>query len=177
MARAKSLGLIQSDKPTQLVKKNARLISAWIWPGTVKQYVELKMTGKVLNVPCGANSLGDVCGDAEPQRPGVIPMDMAALPFLDESFDTVVSDPPWKIDFYHRWKPFLEAVRVVKVGGLVIYNATWVPWSKQVELLETVIRQDEYFATGSIISVFRRVTNYNKGWFPKQSRIQLQLLS
>lgn len=171
----KSGELIRANGATRLVKKNARLVSAWVWPLPVKQFVEERASGYTLNVPCGMSSIGDVLCDAEPQQPGVMPVNMAALPFRDECFDTVISDPPWKIDYYHRWKPFLEAVRVVKVGGLVIYNATWLPWSRQVELLETWIRQDEYFATNSVIAVFRRVTNSNPGWQPKSGDKQIKL--
>lgn len=81
------------------------------------------------------------------------------MTFPSNSFDTVVSDPPWKIGYYERFKPFFECVRVCKVGGLIIYNATWIPStpSKDAELMEIFVRQDNDFSNTSIISVFKKV--------------------
>jgi hypothetical protein len=86
---------------------------------------------------------------------------MADLPFADERFDTVISDPPWKINWFDRWRPFFELVRVCRIGGHVIFNSYYVPWSKQIQLLELYVRQDERFANASVLSVFERVTNRN----------------
>ena len=69
-------------------------------------------------------------------------MDMIKLPFKDNTFDTVISDPPWKINFFKRMKPFFEAVRVCKIGGRIIYNCTWRPTLKCVQLQEVIIRTD-----------------------------------
>ena len=78
-----------------------------------------------------------------------------------------VSDPPWKISYYERFKPFFECVRVCKVGGKIIYNATWIPMtpSKDVKLEEVWVRQDNDFSNVSVISIFRKiksVEDYNK---------------
>ena len=119
------------------------------------------MRGYSLNICAGMSDLGDVRIDLDPQRPDVIKGDMKALPFPDETFDTVIQDPPWKISYYDRWKPFLECSRVCKVGGIVIYNAYWLPWSRQMRMDEAVIRQDGHFANTSIVSVFTRIRNTN----------------
>jgi len=42
---------------------------------------------------------------------------------------------------------------------LNIYNATWIPASKQVDLEEAWIRQSSSFANISILSVFKRTCN------------------
>jgi hypothetical protein len=81
---------------------------------------------------------------------------MRCLPFPPETFDVVVSDPPWKIDLYHRHRPFYECVRVCKVGGTIIYNATWMPHSSDAELVETWVRSDGTYLTASVLSVFRK---------------------
>ena len=81
---------------------------------------------------------------------------MNNLPYPDNSFDTVIQDPPWKIDYYHRWKPFLECVRVVKPNGRIIYNAYWIPWSKYVQVEKIFVRQDGQFTNTSIITLFRK---------------------
>ena len=117
------------------------------------------MRGYSLNVCSGACDLGDVRVDLNPRKPGVIKADMRDLPFPDESFETVISDPPWRVNWFDRWRPFFELVRVCKVGGRIIFNSYYVPWSKQVKLVELFVRQDERFANASILSLFERVTN------------------
>ena len=143
------------------MKKETILADSWVWNGEVQLFVQDKMRGHSLNVCAGKSPLGDVKIDLDPKDRSVIKADMKNLPFEDETFDTVIQDPPWKIGYYDRWKPFLECVRVCKVGGRIIYNAYWIPWSKQVELKEVVVRQDSAFANTSVISLFERTRNSN----------------
>ena len=84
---------------------------------------------------------------------------MRNLPFEDNTFDTVISDPPWRIGFYHRMKPFFECVRVCKVKGRIIYNAYWIPTSKLVRLEEVWVRQDTDWSNTSVISVFEKISD------------------
>ena len=148
-----------SAVPERLLKKNAMLTASWIWPETVEAFVKSRMRGYSLNVCSGACDLGDVRVDLDPKKPGVIKADMRDLPFPDASFDTVLSDPPWRTNWFERWSPFFQLVRVCKVGGRIIFNSYYVPWSKQVKLVELFVRQDERFANASILSLFERVTN------------------
>lgn len=143
------------------MKKETILKESWVWNKSVTDFVKGKVKGYTLNVCAGMNEIGDVRVDLDPKNRTIIKADMKALPFADEMFDTVISDPPWKIGYFDRWKPFLECVRVCKVGGQIIYNAYWIPWSKQVELKEVFVRQDSPFTNTSVISVFIRVTNKN----------------
>jgi Methyltransferase domain/ParB-like nuclease domain len=147
--------------PARLPKRNAMLTASWLWPEPVETFVRSRMTGYTLNVCAGMSDIGDVKVDLDPKQPDVIKADMADLPFADESFDTVISDPPWKINWFDRWRPFFELVRVCRVGGRVIFNSYYVPWSKQIQLLELYVRQDERFANASVLSLFERVTNRN----------------
>jgi len=81
--------------------------------------------------------------------------------FAKNTFDTVISDPPWKVSYFHRFKFFFNCVEVCKVGGIVIYNAPWLPESKEVELRETMFRQSASFANVSILSVFEKVKDHH----------------
>ena len=60
---------------------------------------------------------------------------------------------------WHCIKPFFECVRVYKVGGTIIYNATWIPScpSGDVELIEVYVRQDNSFSNISVISIFKKI--------------------
>ncbi len=149
------------------MKQNTILQKCWIWNESVTNFVKDKIVGKSLNVCAGKNPICDVNLDLDPQDRTIIKGDLRLLPFKSNSFDTVVSDPPWKISYYERFKPFFECVRVCKIGGRIIYNATWIPMtpSKDVKLIETWARQDNDFSNVSIISIFEKIKNteeYNK---------------
>ena len=149
------------------MKQNTILKKSWVWNESVTNFIKDKVKGYSLNVCAGENPICSVNMDLDPQDKSILKGDMRLLLFKSNTFDTVVSDPPWKISYYERFKPFFECVRVCKVGGIIIYNATWIPStpSKDVELLETWIRQDNDFSNSSIISIFKKVKNtkdYNK---------------
>jgi len=143
------------------MEKKTKLQKCWIWNDTVTSFVKKRITGYSLNVCAGKSDIGDVKIDLDPQDRSVIKGDFKFLKFEDNTFDTIISDPPWKIGYYDRWKPFFECVRVVKVGGLIIYNAYWLPQSDDVELLECYVRSDQPFTNASIISVFKKIKDRN----------------
>jgi hypothetical protein len=142
-----------------MMKQHEVLVCSWIWNESVSDFIRNKTEGYSLNVCAGTSDIGDVRVDLDPKDKGILKADMIDLPFDNCTFDTVIQDPPWKIGFYRRMKPFFECVRVCKVGGKIIYNAYWVPTSKAVKLLETLIRQDKPWTNTSIISVFEKVTD------------------
>jgi len=144
-----------------------RLQKCWIWNRTVTDFVRYRVKGHSLNIRAGKNPLCDVNVDLDPQDPKISRADMRDLEFPDDTFDTVVSDPPWKIGFYQRMKPFFECVRVCKVGGTIIYNAYWIPISDFVELKEIWIRQDMEWSNASVISIFKKVKNTTTRSRPK----------
>ncbi len=141
------------------MKQHEILKDSWVWKGTVTDFIRDKMVGRSLNVCAGLSDLGDVRVDLDPKDKAILKADMINLPFASCSFDTVIQDPPWKIGFYNRMKPFFECVRVCKVGGRIIYNAYWIPTSLAVKLTGIWIRQDKAWTNTSIISVFEKVTD------------------
>jgi len=141
------------------MKKKVQLQKCWIWDKTVEDFVRKRVKGYSLNVCSGVSILGDMKIDLDPQDKSVIKGDMINLPFEDNTFDTVIQDPPWKIGYYQRMKPFFECVRVCKIGGVIIYNAYWIPTSKVVKLKELWVRRDSDWGNASIISVFEKLNN------------------
>ena len=141
------------------MKKHEILKRSWVWNNSVEEFVKSRMAGHTLNACAGLSTLGDVKLDLDPQDKSIIKGDMRDLPFANNTFDTVIQDPPWKIGYYHRWKPFFECVRVCKVDGMIIYNAYWIPESKATKLVDVVIRQDKPFTNTSIISQFIKETD------------------
>jgi SAM-dependent methyltransferase len=71
----------------------------------------------------------------------------SGLPFATGSFDYAICDPPWidvsDGDDGQRARLFRELCRVVKSGGRILFNATWLPSESLPVVLEDVIpRQD-----------------------------------
>jgi len=142
------------------MKKVAKWIKSWEWPDEVTDEVEkLLEPGITLNICAGASRLGDVKIDLDPSQEDVQKGDMRDLQFEDEMFDNTIIDPPWKLGYYQRFRPFYEAVRVTRVGGQIIYNATWIPHSDQCKLLSVFVRRDSHWGNISVFSIFRRVSS------------------
>lgn len=136
-----------------------RLKESWVWEKEVEDLVRERMKGYVLNVPCGKSLLGDIRLDIDPNftMSKVFDMFKEMLPYPNNTFDTVISDPPWKIGHCLRPRLFFELVRVCKIGGKIIYNATWIPSSKFTKCVETIIRQSVSFGNVSIISIHEKI--------------------
>ena len=137
---------------------------AFMWEKEIEDFVKKKMKGYTLNVPCGMSKLGDIRLDLDPDLSMREAYDFFKdkLPYSDNTFDTVISDPPWKIGHYFRPRLFFKLVEVCKIGGQIIYNATWVPTSKYTKLKECWIRQSSQFSNVSIISVFEKIADVPK---------------
>lgn len=75
----------------------------------------------------------------------------AGLPLGDNSFDSIVADPPWKAVNKSARRALLdELTRVVKPGGCIIFNAWFIPTSQQTTIEAIRFRQDtERHATGT----------------------------
>lgn len=157
--RAREGGRLANRKK---INKNCQLLASWVWPEQVEKRLKPWIQGYSLNVCAGLSNLCDVKIDLEPLRPNVKKGDMNNLPFLANTFDTVLADPPWKLNFFKRQKPFFEAVRVCKVGGRIIYNCVWRPVSKFVELEKVILRTDNYWCNISAIWFFRKIKEVEK---------------
>jgi hypothetical protein len=133
---------------------------AFLWEEEIEDFVRDHTIGYSLNVPCGQCKIGDERLDIDPDLSMREAYDMFKnkLPYPNNTFDTVISDPPWKMGHYFRPRIFFELIRVCKIGGKIIYNATWIPTSKHTKLLGTWIRQSSQFSNVSIISIFEKIS-------------------
>lgn len=65
------------------------------------------------------------------------------LPFPDDTFSTVIADPPWKsLSEPTRRAFFNELTRISAPGGRIIFNAWWIPTNDAVTLETIRVRQD-----------------------------------
>ena len=132
---------------------------AFLWEKEIEDFIRKNAKGYTLNVPCGKSKIGDIRLDidASLSMRGAFDMFKQKLPYPNNTFDTVISDPPWKMSHYFRPRLFFELVRVAKIGGRIIYNATWIPTSKYTKLIEIWVRQSSQFSNVSIISIFKKI--------------------
>lgn len=140
-----------------MIAQKHKIQECWIWPKNVTEFVKSRIVGHSLNVCSGKNPLCDVNIDLDPENPKQILGEFSNLPFPSGTFDTVISDPPWKIGYYQRMKPFFEVVRVCKVGGTIIYNATWQPESVDTEIIEQYMRKDDPWGNCSYLTVYKKL--------------------
>ena len=143
------------------MRKVAKWIPSWEWSDDITENVAKLLCvnvkeGLTLHICCGASELGDVFLDLDPQRLDIEKGDMRELPFSNDEFDNVIIDPPFKLGYYQRFRPFYEAVRVCTVGGLIIYNANWIPHAENTELLDVYVRRESHWGNVSVISVFKK---------------------
>ena len=85
--------------------------------------------------------------------------DAFSLPFADGSFETVVTDPPWKqLTRADRQELFAEAVRVAAPTGTIVCNTPWITDAETARRYETRLRQEEDFCGNpSFICLSRRL--------------------
>ena len=141
------------------MKKVAKWIKSWEWPQEINENVKLLLEeGETLHICCGTSEIGDVFVDLNPVRPNIQKQDMRDLKFETNEFDNTIIDPPWKLGYYQRFRPFYEAVRVTKIGGLIIYNANWIPYADNTELVDVYVRRDSHWGNISVFSIFRKIS-------------------
>jgi len=132
----------------------------WRQPEDVDRWLRDRAEGYTLNLCSGESPLGDVQIDIDRERDPDAQADMNTLPFAPATFDTVIFDPPWKLEYYDRQTPFFEAVRVTKPNGLILMNALWVGESENTTVDgPPLIRADDKWANVSVIVPHRKQPN------------------
>ena len=112
----------------------------WSFPTDIEMWIHKQAEGLTLNFSCGTSFTGDVRVDLDKTvRPHVI-ADLNHPPFRDQSFDTVICDPPYS--FYNRFKwvnPIANLARhkVLFSSPLVALRLQKDTWEKSWHVCET----------------------------------------
>lgn len=130
--------------------------SSWRQPEDIDRYIRERIEGYSLNVCVGESPLGDITLDADKSHNPDTIGDMNNLPFEDSTFNTVIFDPPWKMGYFQRQKPFFECVRVTEPNGLILANMRWIAESQNTDIEETIVRADDEWANISVIVSHRK---------------------
>lgn len=130
----------------------------WQWSEGVTKTVTSLMRSPSLKVCTGETPACDHNLDKDP-LPGVTMVaDMFSLPYQDNTFEFVVSDPPWRQKtLSERQLLWDEVFRVTQPGGLIVYNATWIPEHERAVVREEGFRQeDSFWGNNSFLMVYQK---------------------
>ena len=144
------------------MKSIYRYRKAWSFPERTEEFLKTKLTGKILHICCGASNLGDIRLDIEKQpeqkTEGFLIGDMYNLPFRNNNFDSAFIDPAWNIPYHKRMKFCYEIRDKIKLNGLLILNAPFIPKIKCCILKEVYYGERSfYMANVSLISIYQKV--------------------
>jgi len=110
------------DQPVTLFKK------AWVWSKAEEQLYARLCVGSVLHLCSGYSDIGDCKLDINPDAKPNIVADVHYLPFKDQSFDTIIVDPPWHgPQTWMQWEQMMKEMiriarkRIVMILGNLIY--------------------------------------------------------
>lgn len=135
-----------------------------LWPNAVESYLQEQLVGSSLHLCCGASKLGDVRLDADPKHSPDIVGDASKTGLKDQSFDTVLCDPPYNGIFRWNHDMLSELSRLARKR--IIFQHWFVPVDKigryrknhKFNLVNlTCWMPKSYFGRVQMISIFDRV--------------------
>ena len=140
-----------------------------LWNDAIEEFIESLFIGKTLHLCSGASKIGDVRVDIDPVHNPDLLLDVENMKELvyDDSFDTVLCDPPYNGKF--RWNHNLlsEISRIAK--RRIIFQHWFIPatpkglYKKAQEKFALsnlyVWQPKTYFGRVQVISVFDNLSN------------------
>lgn len=141
--------------------KHVYIVKKVLWPEAVEGLLQSLLIPKSLHVCCGYSRLGNVRVDNDPAvKPDQV-VDATQLPFGDESFASVLCDPPYNGKFQWNHDLLTELSRVA--AQRIIFQHWFIPadpegrWKKwhKFSLSAVYVWQPRtYFGRVQVISVF-----------------------
>jgi hypothetical protein len=133
-----------------------------LWPESIEDFLDSLLVGRSLHICCGKSMLGDVRLDLDPNVNPDIIADAAKIPFADNSFETVLCDPPYNGKMQWNHDLLSELARVAKLR--IIFQHWFIPANKnglykkaqeKFQMSQVYVWQGQsYFGRAQIISVF-----------------------
>lgn len=148
--------------------KHLYTVKKVLWPEEVSEVIQSLLIPKSLHVCSGKSPLGDVRCDLDKENQLGVLCDAAVLPFADESFASVLCDPPYNGKFQWNHDLLKELSRVA--SQRIIFQHWFIPadpegqWKKwhKFSLREAYIWQPRtYFGRVQVISVFDASVNFD----------------
>lgn len=135
-----------------------------LWPEAVEDFLKTLFVGQTLHLCSGMSSLGDVRFDADASHKPDVIGDATRTGLADESFETVLCDPPYNGKMQWNHDLLNEIARVA--SKRIIFQHWFMPirpdgkfkkWTDRWELTAAYIWQPRtYFGRVQVISVLDR---------------------
>ena len=133
-----------------------RFRRAWAFPRDVEGFLRRLLIPPSLHIACGSSRIGDVRLDLFMRAD--VKGDMFHLPFRDESFASVLIDPPWHLPYHVRPQLARELARVLRPEGRLILNAPWSLRLKGIlELVEVFWSPAPTWRNCPLVMIYRKV--------------------
>ena len=148
--------------------KHLYTVKAVLWPEEVTEVIQSLLIPRSLHVCCGYSPLGDIRVDFDPLTKPDMVCDASALPFPDNSFESVLCDPPYNGKMQWNHDLLCELSRVA--SKRIIFQHWFIPadhegrWKKwhKFQLSDVFVWQPRtYFWRGQLISVFDAVQDFS----------------
>lgn len=138
-----------------------------LWPEAVEEFIQTLLIPQSLHVCCGKSKLGDVRLDFDPDNNPDILADASKLPLADESFDSVLCDPPYNGKFQWNHDLLSELSRVARKRIIFQHwfmpadnEGRWKKWHKFSLTAAYIWQPRTYFGRVQVISVFDSQPDY-----------------
>ena len=135
----------------------------WSFPQRTEEFCKTHLFGKTLHVCCGQSLLGDIRIDIEKQpiqdtKPGFKIGDMYNLPLENNTYDSALIDPAWHIPYNKRMSFLYEIRDKIKINGILLLNAPFVPKIKCMVLQDVYYGERSFYMNNvSLISIYKKV--------------------
>jgi hypothetical protein len=141
--------------------KHLYTVKKVLWPEQISMVLNSLLIPKSLHVCCGYSQLGDVRVDLNIEMNPDVIVDASQLPFKNESFESILCDPPYNGKFQWNHNLLSELSRVAK--NRIVFQHWFIPadpegkWKKwhKFMLREIYVWQPRtYFGRVQVITVF-----------------------
>jgi hypothetical protein len=132
-----------------------------LWPEAVEEFISTLLLPRSLHVCCGKSKLGDVRFDSDPANEPDVLGDASKMPFEDESFESVLCDPPYNGKFQWNHDLLKELSRIASKRIIfqhwfmpADHEGQWKKWHKFKLSAAYIWQPRTYFGRMQVISVF-----------------------
>lgn len=132
-----------------------------LWPHEVTEVIQSLLIPRSLHVCAGLSPLGDVRLDNDPNNKPDVLGDASKLPFEDESFESVLCDPPYNGQFQWNHDLLKELSRVASKRIIFQHwfipadpDGQWKKWHKFSLTAAYIWQPRTYFGRVQVISIF-----------------------
>ena len=147
-------------------------VSKVLWPEAVEEFLKTLFVGTTLHLCCGKSRLGDVLLDNDPTNNPHIVADATHTGLGDESYETVLCDPPYNGKFQWNHDLLTEIGRIASKRIVfqhwfipADHDGLWKKWKDRWAMSACYVWQPRtYFGRVQVISVFDRCDAAQRSW-------------